>query len=606
MSIGQGAPDRSRESDSTWVLAWAVFYAVVIIGAAIVVLQRSPDAAYALAMLGLPVSFVSFLVLQAYLVGERKNLGYVVSTWLHDRQLTWLPVATPSVLGCLCFWLTMTVWRDELAGILAGGMTIVAAVAFNCAFVLSMEERVKKEQPDPRIDPLQFQGFVESVRSAWPTDQFGVRQAPAAEDALREGIVARLAKESYPVAGTMLKRLLDDPDPATISAANALWEYVEARPSHRRLFDVVRGYADGSLYAQEDLDSETLDCYKRRLLGVWPGGQQDVQREEEKAAYSEAREKLVTDLTSLPYLQAGRLLRTLLEDSDAQTAGAAYALLDYMEQRPDAAALFSGLRAYAQGASYGAATPRAISAWILDSPVLPRLKREGVWGTTDLERPIERAIKRILDIVISAVLLVFFTLIVPAFPVIAFLLRLENSELPLPILMKSLRIGRMGVPFNYLRFRTRITRDSHGTPVPGRVSRILILTGLDKSPALVNVLLGHMSMVGPHPLHWRRYHLLLRLGISPEQWLPRLRVKPGLTGPSQLVSLLPTSGYRCEDYLRKDAAYAQHWTVPKDMLILTLHAVLLLLTLWRIPASFVRPGNIFPARASADLRLASR
>lgn len=157
-----------------------------------------------------------------------------------------------------------------------------------------------------------------------------------------------------------------------------------------------------------------------------------------------------------------------------------------------------------------------------------------------------RATKRLLDVSASLLLLL---LLLPAFAAIAIAVRLTS---PGPALYRQTRVGRLGQPFVLLKFRSmRADSDDathrayvtalmtaevapHGgeagvykltdDPRVTAVGRLLRRTSLDELPQLVNVLQGHMSLVGPRPaLPWE-----VAL-YDDEQW-HRLEVSPGLTG----------------------------------------------------------------------------
>jgi lipopolysaccharide/colanic/teichoic acid biosynthesis glycosyltransferase len=100
----------------------------------------------------------------------------------------------------------------------------------------------------------------------------------------------------------------------------------------------------------------------------------------------------------------------------------------------------------------------------------------------------------------------------------------------------------------------KITNDPRVT----RVGKILRRASLDELPQIVNVFLGHMSLVGPRPTSftsdkYKRWHTA------------RLEVRPGITGLAQI------SG-RCEldfdDRLRMDIAYLKNRCVWLDLQIL--------------------------------------
>lgn len=95
-----------------------------------------------------------------------------------------------------------------------------------------------------------------------------------------------------------------------------------------------------------------------------------------------------------------------------------------------------------------------------------------------------------------------------------------------PILFRQVRIGRARRPFEILKFRSM--RDGRVT----RVGRVLRATGLDELPQFVNILRGDLSAVGPRPLTGAD---VVRFGWTARDCDFRWSVRPGLTGPAQLV-----------------------------------------------------------------------
>jgi lipopolysaccharide/colanic/teichoic acid biosynthesis glycosyltransferase len=137
----------------------------------------------------------------------------------------------------------------------------------------------------------------------------------------------------------------------------------------------------------------------------------------------------------------------------------------------------------------------------------------------------------VMDVIVAVILLVLFAL-----PMIVFAvwIRLDSRG---PALFRHLRIGKGGVPFQMLKFRTMFTDAqpyaiAPADPEDPRVTRAgkwLRRFSFDEFPQLINVLLGHMSMVGPRPE-------MPFLVEQYEEWQRRrLDVKPGVTGLWQIV-----------------------------------------------------------------------
>ena len=107
--------------------------------------------------------------------------------------------------------------------------------------------------------------------------------------------------------------------------------------------------------------------------------------------------------------------------------------------------------------------------------------------------------KRLFDVTASAFGIV---LLLPVLIVVALLVEQDSAG---PILFRQRRVGRAGVPFDILKFRTmRIEATDHGRAFDAdrRVTRsgaVLRRTKLDELPQLFNVVGGSMSLVGPRP-----------------------------------------------------------------------------------------------------------
>jgi lipopolysaccharide/colanic/teichoic acid biosynthesis glycosyltransferase len=139
--------------------------------------------------------------------------------------------------------------------------------------------------------------------------------------------------------------------------------------------------------------------------------------------------------------------------------------------------------------------------------------------------------KRLFDLVLSLA-----GLLVLALPglLLALWIRLDS---PGPVLFRQQRVGRHGRPFCIHKFRTmRVDAERHGQLTVGdddrvtRVGRVLRAHRLDELPQLIDVLLGHMSLVGPRP-EVPRYVALYPPGLRERV----LSVRPGITDPASLA-----------------------------------------------------------------------
>lgn len=155
-----------------------------------------------------------------------------------------------------------------------------------------------------------------------------------------------------------------------------------------------------------------------------------------------------------------------------------------------------------------------------------------------------------------------------------------------PVFFTQERIGRHGEPFLILKFRTmphdvgvstvtnfEVTRatksrlkhlDDNEITSFGKFMR---RHSIDELPQLINVLLGHMSLVGPRP------QVALEVDQYENWEKQRLDVRPGMTGLWQ-VSGRSELGWA--ESVALDLEYVENWSTSRDFVILlkTVRAVL--------------------------------
>jgi exopolysaccharide biosynthesis polyprenyl glycosylphosphotransferase len=185
---------------------------------------------------------------------------------------------------------------------------------------------------------------------------------------------------------------------------------------------------------------------------------------------------------------------------------------------------------------------------------------------------LQLVVKRLVDIVFSAVALIVFS---PFLLAIAAIIRLESHG---PAFYSSFRVGRKGITFRCYKFRTmvkeadalkqslshlnerdEVTFKISDDPRITRVGRFLRKYSIDELPQLWNVFTGHLSLVGPrpHPLDdYSRYALEHRR---------RLEAKPGITGLWQVTARRDPS---FEKNVALDIEYISHWSLWLDFRIL--------------------------------------
>jgi len=141
-------------------------------------------------------------------------------------------------------------------------------------------------------------------------------------------------------------------------------------------------------------------------------------------------------------------------------------------------------------------------------------------------------IKRLSDIVLSFLALLILS---PIFLIIAIAIKIDSKG---PVLFKQKRVGINKSHFNMLKFRTMRIDTPKDTPTHllenpeqwiTRVGKFLRKTSLDELPQIWNILVGHMSIIGPRPALWNQYDL-----IEERDKYGANDIRPGLTGWAQI------------------------------------------------------------------------
>src|SRR5208283_5518919 len=198
--------------------------------------------------------------------------------------------------------------------------------------------------------------------------------------------------------------------------------------------------------------------------------------------------------------------------------------------------------------------------------------------------PIQAAVKRTIDLVVSAVLLIALS---PVMAAIAAAIKLAS---PGTVLFRQRRLGLNGKPFTLYKFRTmradaeKILKNSPSLyakflennfklpkgedPRLAPLGRFLRAASLDELPQLFNVLIGEMSLVGPRPIV---PHEAVQYGDSAMLFMS---AKPGMTGNWQVNGRSEIAEY--EKRVELDLEYIRDQSIGKDLEILlrTVPAVL--------------------------------
>jgi len=181
-----------------------------------------------------------------------------------------------------------------------------------------------------------------------------------------------------------------------------------------------------------------------------------------------------------------------------------------------------------------------------------------------------RAAKRAMDLALGSLALVVLS---PLMAALAVGVKLTSRG---PIFYRQTRMGKNGRPFGMLKFRSmrldaeRATgpvwaarNDARCTPL----GRLMRRWSLDELPQLLNVLAGHMSLVGPRP---ERAVFVERFRRQIPDYAHRQLVQAGMTGWAQVQGWRGNTSLRHR--IRCDLWYISHWSIWLDLKILLLTA----------------------------------
>lgn len=186
-----------------------------------------------------------------------------------------------------------------------------------------------------------------------------------------------------------------------------------------------------------------------------------------------------------------------------------------------------------------------------------------------LESGFSRIIKRSFDIVFSLVVIILF--LSWLMPIIGLVIKLESKG---PVFFTQKRTGKDNREFDIIKFRSMtVNKEANakqatkGDTRITKVGRFIRKSNIDELPQFLNVLAGHMSIVGPRPhmvKHTEQYAEIIN------KYMVRHLVKPGITGWAQV------NGYRGEtntpELMRKrveyDVWYIENWSFALDLFII--------------------------------------
>jgi exopolysaccharide biosynthesis polyprenyl glycosylphosphotransferase len=179
----------------------------------------------------------------------------------------------------------------------------------------------------------------------------------------------------------------------------------------------------------------------------------------------------------------------------------------------------------------------------------------------------QQAIKRFLDISLSIIAIL---LLLPMYLIAAVLVKFSS---PGPIFFLQERIGLNNKPFQIIKFRTMYvnseangpqlssSNDSRITPI----GRFMRKTRLDEFPQFINVILGHMSLVGPRP---ERQFYIDQIVQHEPQYVLLNRVRPGITSWGQVKYGYAENVEQMLDRMKYDLLYINNRSIALDLKIM--------------------------------------
>lgn len=200
----------------------------------------------------------------------------------------------------------------------------------------------------------------------------------------------------------------------------------------------------------------------------------------------------------------------------------------------------------------------------------------GVWAFEILSGSSMYGIwKRLFDIIAVVVLSPFLLLLTG---IVALIVYFDSGT---PVLFRQKRLGRGGVPFTMVKFRTMKHNSeengaafaSHGDPRVTKTGQFLRKFRLDEIPQFWNVLKGDMSIIGPRP---EQAGFAREFEEDIPLYALRHNVRPGITGWAQVMQGYAASVDETREKLCYDFYYVKHCSLGLDIRIvyLTIHTIL--------------------------------
>ena len=175
--------------------------------------------------------------------------------------------------------------------------------------------------------------------------------------------------------------------------------------------------------------------------------------------------------------------------------------------------------------------------------------------------------KRALDFLLSTITLIVFS---PLFILIGIIIKINSKG---PIIYSQKRLGYRGRSYNIYKFRSMVAdAEEESGPVwtldddprITSIGKILRKYRIDELPQFINVFLGQMNIIGPRP---ERPYFIEKLKEKFPLYERRFRVRPGITGWSQIKHPSDTKEEDVRQKLRYDFYYIENLSFNLDLKI---------------------------------------
>ena len=181
-----------------------------------------------------------------------------------------------------------------------------------------------------------------------------------------------------------------------------------------------------------------------------------------------------------------------------------------------------------------------------------------------LDNPANAAMKRLMDIIISLIMIILTS---PIMLIATIGVKLSSKG---PVIFKQKRVGKNNKIFTMYKFRSMRVNEQEQTawttPTDKRKTRFgtfMRKTGIDELPQFFNVLFGSMSIVGPRP---ELPNFVEEYSKTIPLYKVKHQVKPGITGLAQIYGFRGDTSI--EGRIEMDIKYIENWSLFYDIKIL--------------------------------------